>query len=79
MCDRLIHRNPMLACQAVCQRRLVLVVARRAHLLVGREPVRLRLLDCGQAARRRLANPRVVISLRADEGRKKDERREHER
>ena len=58
------------------QRRLVLVMTGRAHLLVRGEPFGLRLLNRRDAPCRRLANPRIVLALRASESRDQ-KRRKH--
>ena len=79
--DRLVDRDAVLARGAVRQRRLVLVVARRADLLVGGVPGRLRLLNRGE---RRVSPPRecarIVFGLRAGEsGDDEQQRRAAER
>ncbi len=77
--DLLVERHAMIASDAIGERRLVLVMAGCADLLVGAVPRRLRLLDRHKRARRRILEASRLGLLRRRRSRDTTKSNDHYR
>ena len=64
--NRFVEGDPVLPSSAIRERRLILVMARGAHLLVCREPAGLCLLHDGNRPASRVTDTRGICLLRTD-------------